>query len=75
MRFFVMLLSMATVVLYGYALAGLGGYIWGNGRMDYILWGLIGGTISALVALYFWKKHPEAFFTDAGSPDKSDKKD
>ncbi len=68
MRFFVMLLSMATVILYGYALAGMGGYLWGRGRVDYILWGLVAGTLCGLAALYLWKTHPQAFFTDADSP-------
>lgn len=62
MRFIVLLLSIGTLVAYGYALAGLGGYLWGKGSMDYIVWGLILGTLSAVIALILWKKHPEAFY-------------
>lgn len=51
MRFIVLLLSIGTLVAYGYALAGLGGYLWGKGSMDYIVWGLILGTLSAVIAL------------------------
>ena len=57
MRQFVLLLSMGTIVLYGYALAGMGGYLLGRGRIDYILLGLFGGSISAWAALFLWKKY------------------
>lgn len=57
MRQFVLLLSMGTIVLYGYALAGMGGYLLGRGRIDYILFGLFGGSISAWAALFLWKKY------------------
>ncbi|NLB84458.1 MAG: hypothetical protein GX791_09500 [Synergistaceae bacterium] len=57
MRQFVLLLSMGTIVLYGYALAGMGGYLLGRGRIDYVLVGLFGGSISAWAALFLWKKY------------------
>ncbi len=57
MRQFVLLLSMGTIVLYGYALAGMGGYLLGRGRMDYILGGLAGGCLCAGGALFLWKKY------------------
>jgi hypothetical protein len=47
---------MGTVVLYGYALAGLGGYFFSRGRPDYILIGLGAGTLSAAAALFLWRK-------------------
>lgn len=56
MRFIVLILSMATVVLYGYALAGLGGFFFGRGRPDYIIFGLGAGTFSAAAALILWRK-------------------
>lgn len=57
MRFGVLLLSITTLVLYGYALAGLGGFLWGKGNTFYIYFGLLGGTASALLALWLWKKY------------------
>ena len=56
MRLFVLLLSMASVVFYGYALAGYGGAIFGRGRPDYVLWGLTAGTICGVLALLLWRK-------------------
>ena len=64
MRLLVTFLSAGTLILYGYALAGLGGYLFGKGRMDYIVWGLLLGSVTAAAALYLFKKHPEAFFKD-----------
>ena len=57
MRQFVLLLSMGTIVLYGYALAGMGGYLLGRGRINYIIFGLLGGSVSAWGALFFWRKY------------------
>lgn len=56
MRHAVLVLSMGTVVLYGYALAGLGGYMMGRGRPDYIAFGLIFGTLSGAAAIFFVEK-------------------
>lgn len=56
MRFIVLLLSMGSVVLYGYALAGLGGYFFGRGRPDYFILGLGAGTLSAAASLFLWRK-------------------
>ena len=57
MRHIVLLLSMATVVLFGYALAGFGGYLINRGRMDYIVFGLAGGFACAAAALALWKRY------------------
>lgn len=62
MRIIVMLLSITTLVLYGYALAGMGGYLMGRGRLDYIVLGLLGGTITAGLALWLWKKNMHLYF-------------
>ncbi|MGI6784319.1 MAG: hypothetical protein ACOX5A_08860 [Aminivibrio sp.] len=56
MRHIVLFLSMGTVVLYGYALAGLGGYLLGRGRLDYIVFGILLGSLSAAAAILLWKK-------------------
>ena len=57
MRFIVLLLSMGSVVLFGYALAGMGGYLLGRGRIDYIVTGLLGGFTAAIAALILWRKY------------------
>ncbi len=57
MRQAVLVLSMGTIVLYGYALAGLGGYLAGRGRPDYIVFGLGLGTMAGAAALFLWKKY------------------
>jgi hypothetical protein len=51
-RLAVLLLSIGTLVLYGHAIAGLGG---GDGRPFMIAYGLVGGTATAIVALFVWK--------------------
>lgn len=57
MRLTVLVLSIATIVLYGHALAGLGGYFFEKGRPDLIIAGLVGGTASAVCALWLWRKY------------------
>ena len=64
MRMLVTGLSIATIFAYGYAVAGIGGFLVGKGRIDYITWGLLGGSICAAAAIYLWKEHPEAFYED-----------
>jgi hypothetical protein len=55
MRLFILLLSIACVAAYGYALAGYGGYSFGKGRPDYIAWGLAVGTLCGAAAIKLWK--------------------
>lgn len=57
MRITVLLLCMTTIVFYGYALAGLGGYFFGEGRPALIVLGLAAGTVSAAVALWLWHRY------------------
>ena len=64
MRLLIMILSIATIILYGYAIAGMGGYLMGKGRLDYIILGLGGGTATAAIALYLWKKNLHLYFKD-----------
>ena len=56
MRLVVLILSMGSVVLYGYALAGAAGFLLGRGRWDYVIYGLLLGTASAAGALFLWKR-------------------
>ena len=64
MRFIVLLLSMGSVVLFGYALAGMGGYLLGRGRIDYIVTGLLGGFTAAIAALILWRKYLDMIFSE-----------
>lgn len=76
MRLFVLLLSIACVVLYGYALAGYVGYSFDKGRPDYIFWGLLLGTFCGAVAIYLWKRWTHLFFveTEEGTEDERENK-
>ena len=56
MRLFILALSGACMILYGYALAGYGAYTFGRGRPDYVIWGLTAGTACAVAAILLWKK-------------------
>ena len=57
LRLVVLVLSIGSVVGYGYALGGLGGYLLGRGNPWYVAGGLVGGTVAALGALRLWKAY------------------
>ena len=61
-RITVLLLSLGAIVGYGYALAGLGGFLVGRGSIPYITRGLAGGTVSAAAALWIYSKNLGSFF-------------
>lgn len=54
-RLLVLFLSFGTIIAFGYALGGLGGYIFDRGKPLVIAAGLGGGIISALLALKIWR--------------------
>ena len=56
MRFTVLILSIATLVFFVYALAGVGGYLFGRGRPDLVALGLAGGVACAAASLYLWRR-------------------
>lgn len=56
-RLAVLILSIGSVVGFGYALGGLGGYLLGKGDMRYVAGGLTGGFAAALGALRLWKDY------------------
>jgi hypothetical protein len=58
-RISVLLLSFGSIIGYGYALGGLGGYLFDRGRPLVIAAGLIGGTISAIAAIAVWRRYLE----------------
>ena len=56
MRLVILMLSMGSVAAYGYALAGWGvKFIGGEINYPYVIGGLSGGTLSAILALCLWK--------------------
>lgn len=57
MRIVVLILSLASVVFFGKALAGLGSYLVGKSHPELIAIGLVGGTVSAVAALVCWKRY------------------
>ncbi|MDR3231824.1 MAG: hypothetical protein LBT65_10325 [Synergistaceae bacterium] len=69
MRLFILTLSMACVIFYGYALAGYIGYSFDTGRPDYIVGGLALGSLCGGAALCLWKKYLPSFYM---SPDPLD---
>jgi len=70
MRFAVLLLTIATIILYARALAGLGGYLFGESRPWMIFYGLGGGTFTAILALWLWKKYLVSLSDDMDSSEK-----
>ncbi|NLL37880.1 MAG: hypothetical protein GX256_10235 [Fretibacterium sp.] len=77
MRLFITLLSLGSMISFGYALAGYGGKLFGRGRTDYVVVGLIAGLTMAALSLYLWKKYLPSFLEDVQedeSPDGPDDK-
>ena len=55
-RITTLILSVGTIVAYGYAIGGVGGYLFGKGRPVIAALGLLGGSLMAAAALKLWKK-------------------
>lgn len=62
MRLIVTFLSIGTIFAYGYALAGLGGFLIGRGSVSYIVWGILCGTAFGGSALWLWHRNLDAFY-------------
>lgn len=58
-RLLVLFLSIGTIVAFGYALGGMGGYLYGKGRPLVVAAGLVCGCVSACAALRIWKTYLE----------------
>ena len=56
MRLVVLVLSIGTMVLYGRAIAALWCYMIGEPRLGMLFIGLLGGTFSAALAVWLWRK-------------------
>ncbi|MCL2146920.1 MAG: hypothetical protein FWH52_03835 [Synergistaceae bacterium] len=80
MRLIILMLSMGSVVAYGYALAGWGIKFLGREiNYQYVIGGLSGGTISAILAIWLWKlwlrKEESYLNSDAANRDVPQKDD
>lgn len=68
-RLLVLFLSFGTIIAFGYALGGLGGYMYDKGKPLVIAAGLIGGCASAAAAMKIWR----SYLTDIEAEDAQNK--
>ena len=68
-RLLVLFLSFGTIIAFGYALGGLGGYMYDKGKPLVIAAGLIGGCASAAAAMKIWR----SYLTDIEAEDAKNK--
>jgi len=52
----ILILSMLATIFMAYAVAGISGFFLGSGRIDFIVFGLLGAIISGVSALILWQK-------------------
>ena len=64
MRLFITVLSMTSVIAFGYALAGYAGYAFGRGRKDYMVIGLVLGVLAGALSLWLWKRWMPRFLEE-----------
>ncbi|MBQ9389707.1 MAG: hypothetical protein IJU07_05985 [Synergistaceae bacterium] len=63
MRLFITTLSLLCVISFGYALAGYGSSLFGNGiNVQYVVGGLTAGIIFGGLAMILWYKKRDDFF-------------
>ena len=77
MRLIILMLSMGSVAAVGYALAGWGVvFLGGEINYTYVIGGLVGGTISAILSLWLWQRwllNEYALYESEASRDNSAK--
>ena len=67
MRLLTLILSIITLALFGRALAGLGGFLFGRGRIDYIVQGLLLGSLTTAASFWTWKRYLKELDEEARS--------
>lgn len=67
MRLLTLILSITTLALFGRALAGLGGFLFGRGRIDYIVQGLLLGGLTTVASFWTWKRYLKELDAEARS--------
>ena len=66
MRLFITTLSLFCVISFGYALAGYGSSLFGDGsiNLDYVVGGLGAGIFFGGLAMFLWYRHRKDFFEE-----------
>lgn len=72
MRLLTLVLSITTLAFFGRALAGLGGFLFGRGRIDYIVQGLLLGCMTTAAAFWTWKRYLRELDLEAQSLEGKD---
>ncbi len=72
MRLLTLILSITTLALFGRALAGLGGFLFGRGRIEYIVQGLLLGSLTTVAAFWTWKRYLKELDAEARSREERD---
>jgi hypothetical protein len=72
LRLLTLILSITTLALFGRALAGLGGFLFGRGRIDYIVQGLLLGSLTTVAAFWTWKRYLKELDAEARSREERD---
>ena len=57
LRLLTLRFSVMTVASFGRALAGFGGFLFGKGRIDYIVQGLALGCVCTVAAFWAWRRY------------------
>ncbi len=71
MRLFITTLSMLSVIAFGYALAGYGSSLFGEGvNTDYVVMGLGAGFAFGGLAMFLWYRHRKDFFDYSGDEEQ-----
>jgi len=72
LRLLTLILSITTLALFGRALAGLGGFLFGRGRIEYIVQGLLLGSLTTVAAFWTWKRYLKELDAEARSREERD---
>ena len=75
MRLLTLFFSITTLACLGRALAGLGGFLFGRGRIDYIAQGLVLGCLSTLGAFWAWKRYLKELEAESATAVQKDVED
>lgn len=72
MRLLTLILSVSTLAFFGRALAGLGGFLFGKGRIDYIVQGILLGCLTTVAAFWTWKRYMQELDAEAQAREERD---
>ena len=72
MRLLTLVLSITTLAFFGRALAGLGGFLFGKGRVDYIVQGLLLGFLAMAGAFWAWRRYLRELEQEPGQGKEDD---